>query len=308
MNGPRIIIHKPPGGFTAYAANPFYDARREREERLREMEEPSRRAADYIHFCDSCEKGFDSEQFYRAHLEKHIWCDYPGCKFTCLKVKEWKMEVHKSTLHDRPDAPDLADMEKYIAARKKKFPTHEKILTKTEELQLLAARGVVLGKDQWRWLKAQERAQQRSTENDLADLEAKGRQRWPMAPKEAHESSSDREASDEESSCDEEGNEGEMQPNALPESLPSPYAESHENSGPIEEENQTLGSQKVPKSPEMQPRKPPAKTSYTKRQPRKKLTLFEKLTMEDRMTEKGLILQAFRYFVATDFLKHPPEW
>jgi hypothetical protein len=108
---------------------------------------------DFNFYCDACQRGFMHEQQYNAHCEEHLYCEVPGCNFTCRKDRAWKMEMHVETLHNRVDAPNLADSSKYIADRKKRFPTSEVVEAKTEELTLKAARGEILPDERRRWLR-----------------------------------------------------------------------------------------------------------------------------------------------------------
>ena len=140
--------------------NPLYDPKPPRlsdvgEHSSSDFEEDVPQKSDYPYYCDSCRSGFETEETYRSHLTKHIWCDAPGCRFTCLKAKEWKLELHKSALHDRPDAPDLTNTHQYLETRRDKFPTRDKVLTKVEELEMKAARGAILDSEQRRWLRMQ---------------------------------------------------------------------------------------------------------------------------------------------------------
>eukprot|EP00760_Papus_ankaliazontas_P018961 PhM_4_TR17792/c0_g1_i1/m.76318 len=184
-----IYIHPPPCGFRGAPANPFitvkavastptttvptnttsyhsnagrrYEDHNFLDENGVPLDDPyeeenhGHRREDYPFFCDPCQKGYHSEPKFRAHLADHIWCDVPGCRFTCKKEKAWKMEMHKMSLHERPDAPDLTDVDKYVAARKNKFPTGEKVLKKVEELHYRAARGDIIESEQRRWLRTQ---------------------------------------------------------------------------------------------------------------------------------------------------------
>ena len=108
---------------------------------------------DYSFYCDTCQRGFYQKQRYDAHMEEHMWCTHEGCKFTCLKVKAWKMEMHVEALHNRPDAPNLLDVEKYLSQRKSRFPTKELVQSKVEELFYKAARGEVLPDERRRWMR-----------------------------------------------------------------------------------------------------------------------------------------------------------
>ncbi|RNF20589.1 zinc finger protein [Trypanosoma conorhini] len=104
-------------------------------------------------YCDACQKGFFAQERYDKHMLEHIWCTVPGCRFTCRKGKEWKMEMHMETLHNRPDAPDLADVGTYLSQRKQRFPTQDAVKSKVEELFYKASRGVILPDERRRWLR-----------------------------------------------------------------------------------------------------------------------------------------------------------
>ncbi|KEG10260.1 zinc finger protein, partial [Trypanosoma grayi] len=116
-------------------------------------EQPPMEREDCKFYCDPCQKGFFTQERYERHMKDHIWCTFPGCKFTCQKGKEWKMAVHAETLHNRPDAPDLADVGSYLAQRKNRFPTQETVKSKVEELFYKASRGVTLPDERRRWLR-----------------------------------------------------------------------------------------------------------------------------------------------------------
>ncbi|CBH10064.1 Zinc-finger double-stranded RNA-binding, putative [Trypanosoma equiperdum] len=105
------------------------------------------------YFCDPCQKGYNTQEQYDRHMKTHIWCSFPGCKFTCLQSREWKMEAHIETLHNRPDAPNLSDVGAYLAQRRGRFPTQDSVKAKMEELFYKASRGVVLPDDRRRWLR-----------------------------------------------------------------------------------------------------------------------------------------------------------
>ncbi|KAF5221442.1 hypothetical protein ECC02_005504 [Trypanosoma cruzi] len=104
-------------------------------------------------YCDACQKGFFSQERYDGHMMDHVWCTMPGCRFTCLKGKEWKMEMHMETLHNRPDAPNLADVGAYLSQRRQRFPTQDAVKSKVEELFYKASRGVIIPDERRRWLR-----------------------------------------------------------------------------------------------------------------------------------------------------------
>ncbi|KAG8341519.1 hypothetical protein TRVL_07650 [Trypanosoma vivax] len=103
--------------------------------------------------CDPCQRDFCSKEKYDQHMEGHIWCQVPGCSFSCAKTKEWKMEMHVEKLHNLPNAPDLADLDAYLRDRRKFFPTQESVMAKVEELLYKASRGTNLSVDDRRLLR-----------------------------------------------------------------------------------------------------------------------------------------------------------
>lgn len=108
---------------------------------------------DFRFYCDSCQKGFNNARQFDSHMDDHVWCTHEGCKFTCRKDKQWKMELHVASLHNRPDAPDLANTDAYLASRRRRFPTKDHVEKKVEEFFYRAAKGELLPDERRRWLK-----------------------------------------------------------------------------------------------------------------------------------------------------------
>ena len=108
---------------------------------------------EYPFYCDPCQKGFHHERQFTEHRAEHVYCSVPGCNFTLHKRKEWKMELHMEALHNRPDAPNLHDVGEYLKQRKQRFPTHETVASKMEELFYKASRGEVLPDERRRWMR-----------------------------------------------------------------------------------------------------------------------------------------------------------
>lgn len=108
---------------------------------------------DFLFYCDPCQKGFHTQIRYQEHLKDHIYCTVAGCGFTCRKSKQWKMELHVETLHNRPDAPQLQDVDAYLRQRKHRFPTSDAVQSKVEELFYKASRGEVLPDERRRWMR-----------------------------------------------------------------------------------------------------------------------------------------------------------
>ncbi|CAC9507378.1 conserved hypothetical protein [Leishmania infantum JPCM5] len=112
---------------------------------------PAARKDDAL-YCDACQREFATQEKYEAHMDTHMYCTVAGCRFTCRKGKPWRMEEHIELLHNRPDAPNLVDMNAYLEQRKRRFPTQDAVKMKVEELYYKAARGVVLPDERRRWM------------------------------------------------------------------------------------------------------------------------------------------------------------
>ncbi|RUS91190.1 hypothetical protein EGW08_001103 [Elysia chlorotica] len=99
------------------------------------------------YFCDTCDRGFKTEEKYHEHVAGHMKCSYKDCPFiaapklvqlhislqhrTGLAKKVWSMESEE-------------DVKKWREERKRKFPTAANIAKKKEEHAERVARGEVL--------------------------------------------------------------------------------------------------------------------------------------------------------------------
>ncbi|KAG5498936.1 hypothetical protein GH5_03627 [Leishmania sp. Ghana 2012 LV757] len=122
------------------------------EPRFHTMNAPLAAGRDDTLYCDACQREFSTREKYTAHMDTHMYCTVAGCRFTCRKGKPWRMEEHMELLHNRPDAPNLADTSAYLEQRKRRFPTQDAVKMKVEELYYKAARGVVLPDERRRWM------------------------------------------------------------------------------------------------------------------------------------------------------------
>jgi hypothetical protein len=104
--------------------------------------------------CDVCSVNFDSLKAFQSHTSSHIECSHPDCTFTASKKV---VSAHYSSKHGKYSGRGLKtvaiqtpglkklqkfkicvgshpdDIEAWIAERKKRFPTREKILKKEEK-------------------------------------------------------------------------------------------------------------------------------------------------------------------------------
>eukprot|EP01059_Diplonema_ambulator_P002612 TRINITY_DN12233_c0_g1_i2.p1 TRINITY_DN12233_c0_g1~~TRINITY_DN12233_c0_g1_i2.p1 ORF type:complete len:515 (+),score=90.24 TRINITY_DN12233_c0_g1_i2:52-1545(+) len=99
---------------------------------------------EYPFYCEPCDKGFYTNKRYLEHCEEHIYCPEPGCNFLCRK--DYKLELHKILLHDRNNV-NLEDTQAYLEARKKRFPTRERVQEARKIEALKKERGELIEKE-----------------------------------------------------------------------------------------------------------------------------------------------------------------
>lgn len=138
-------------------------------------------------YCDPCQKGFHTQQKLDEHLQDHVYCSVEGCHYTCRKGKEWKMALHMETLHNRPDAPNLHDVDSYLRQRKSRFPTTDLVSAKVEELFYKASRGEVLPEERRRWMRQHGVLIKKRPREEASFIATQQQERDGVAPSEAVE-------------------------------------------------------------------------------------------------------------------------
>lgn len=103
-------------------------------------------------YCEPCQKGFSLEEKYDEHMAQHIYCNTPGCNFTCRSDKEDKMREHVQFVHERPNPPNMRNKEEYLEQRRRRYPTSENISASVEELAYQLKNGHELEPERLRWL------------------------------------------------------------------------------------------------------------------------------------------------------------
>jgi len=84
-------------------------------------------------FCEPCEKSFQSQDDYSKHLQKHMPCEEPGCKFmgSVSGLQVHHVRVHNERLRDLLKNIDTPEgLAKYREERKKKIILQRKIYLK----------------------------------------------------------------------------------------------------------------------------------------------------------------------------------
>jgi hypothetical protein len=96
-----------------------------REYKRPKKRKPQRSLSNPAFFCSPCNKGFGKFQTYDAHLKAHQKCAY--CNFSALPkfVSMHYQEAHQKRV---PLVDSQEDIDAYIKARKRKYPTEDNII------------------------------------------------------------------------------------------------------------------------------------------------------------------------------------
>ncbi|XP_030837700.1 nuclear fragile X mental retardation-interacting protein 1 [Strongylocentrotus purpuratus] len=100
----------------------------------------------YSHYCDVCDRGFQSDEELKSHIAEHVKCEEKDCRF----VGHPKVVKLHHKLHHGPgsrkikwlDTPD--EIQKWRNERKRNFPTAENIAKKGVKIGQREEQGNVL--------------------------------------------------------------------------------------------------------------------------------------------------------------------
>lgn len=104
--------------------------------------------------CDTCDRSFSTPEQLKKHLEQHRVCGINGCQFVAHeKVVEKHIEMqHVTGLYYRMKKVDTPeDIAKWIAERKKRYPSKENIEKRQKEQEERLKRGERLTKSKNRF-------------------------------------------------------------------------------------------------------------------------------------------------------------
>lgn len=305
------------------------------------------REEDLPFYCEPCQKGFMTKEKYDAHMTLHIYCEYPGCSFTCKEDKAYRMEEHVKMLHLRPDAPNLQDSAAYVTQRRSRFPTKTNVDESVERLFYQQAKGEHLPSERRRWLHRQLKLPQYShflenlKQQSQQSRERRKRSRSASSSLMSSEESSSRDDDDDDQDTEEkprgEGNVKEAVGSKRDRKEDDLPANRQHDRLPDNEEPAKLGREEddLPPVPvaARDPTQPAPFTSVVAPVAAQKLAreskaqrdatessgtaeathqppassksagLYERLTEDERVADRGLLLQALRLFVMSDFLK-----
>ncbi|KAJ1490400.1 hypothetical protein T484DRAFT_1884314, partial [Baffinella frigidus] len=99
--------------------------------------------------CEPCEKDFQQQSQYDAHMATHVTCSHPGCSFTASGrvVKEHAQEEHineaekaeRKRMFSSIETPE--EIEKWKEARRRNWPSAANAARKAADQEAGAARG-----------------------------------------------------------------------------------------------------------------------------------------------------------------------
>ncbi|KAJ9460378.1 zinc finger protein [Diplonema papillatum] len=252
---------------------------------------------DWAFFCEPCDKGFYTQARYLEHCEEHIYCPVPGCKFLCRKL--YKLELHKMLLHDRNNI-NLEDTEKYVAERRRKFPTRERIAQARALEDLKRQRGQelekALGID-----KGAKPARRRHIEHKARPpLYYKCR----VCGRAGHYTEHCWQAENAENKSRSPSFEPPVEADAREPPPELPAASGIKADGSAADPPMVAPTMRDLKQKLREERHLRALLSKRKR----KQSFWEKLTKSEVSREQSLVLQCFRYFCLTDFLQKDIDW
>ncbi|KAF6214671.1 hypothetical protein GE061_009414 [Apolygus lucorum] len=97
--------------------------------------------------CETCDRSWETQEELEEHVGTHVVCGTDGCTFTAHpKVVDlhFKMQHATGLYHKIPKTSDSKEIEAWIAERKKRYPTKERLDALNAEKQEKIARGEVL--------------------------------------------------------------------------------------------------------------------------------------------------------------------
>ncbi|XP_073808725.1 FMR1-interacting protein NUFIP1 isoform X1 [Danio rerio] len=100
---------------------------------------------EFSHFCDSCDRGFKTQDKYEEHIAQHVKCSVPDCQFS---AHEKLVKIHWRNNHTagakRIKLETEEDIRRWREERRRNYPTLRNVEKKQKLMEVKEQRGDVL--------------------------------------------------------------------------------------------------------------------------------------------------------------------
>ncbi|CAI9715374.1 fragile X mental retardation-interacting 1-like [Octopus vulgaris] len=245
---------------------------------------------DFPFNCDICDRGFKTELIYKEHIDCHEKCPKENCNYFAVPKL---VKIHIKMHHDTGLAKKIWNMEsqeeieKWIAERKRNFPTTANIAKKKFIMDDKISRGEVLESKSFHHRPGMPRGKHRYSQTKHLKRRFRKNQSYHSSDRTVENDTLNlKNASDQHSSS----------LDLLVNNYNSDNPEQDENNVPLKKKHA-----KLLKLPEF-PRPPWESKVFLRIRP----TLLEKLLAKEIRHERNIILQCTHYIVENNFFQNKP--
>ncbi|KAK0148389.1 Nuclear fragile X mental retardation-interacting protein 1 [Merluccius polli] len=100
---------------------------------------------EYAFFCDTCDRGFKTQEHHSEHMSQHIKCSFPDCNFTAhekIVSLHWRNSHAPGSKRIKLDTPE--EIAKWREERRRNYPTQDNIEKKRKVQDVREEGGGVL--------------------------------------------------------------------------------------------------------------------------------------------------------------------